>query len=163
MRSFRGRWNELKYTAGGTVTTDVVEKEVCEEVRAESCYSQCFCCLSVRHWPHGTVTTDVVEKEICEEVRAESCYSQCFCCLSVRHWPHGTRKGGQVLAIVKLNHTLCLSFTFSLASREMDKINVFSANNIKDINTLRTASFKLFKLFKLFKRPFPWFLAILTL
>ena len=124
MRSFRGRWNELKYTAGGTVTTDVVEKEVCEEVRAESCYSQCFCCLSVRHWPHGT------------------------------------RKGGQVLAIVKLNHTLCLSFTFSLASREMDKINVFSANNIKDINTLRTASFKLFKLFK---RPFPWFLAILTL
>jgi hypothetical protein len=40
--SFGGRWNELKYTTAGTVTTDVVEKEICEEVRAESCYSQCF-------------------------------------------------------------------------------------------------------------------------
>jgi len=43
--SFGGRWNELKYTAAGT---DVAEKEICEEMRAESCYSQCFCCPSVR-------------------------------------------------------------------------------------------------------------------
>jgi len=37
--SFGERWNELKYRAAGTVTTDVAGREICEEVRAESCYS----------------------------------------------------------------------------------------------------------------------------